>query len=403
MPPNALQCEQREIPSTRQKTRSSQRNFKGIPRYQCPECAFRIHDQVEMNAHCCLRHGEEYDTKCESFATKKDFYLWKAKMDKEQNTSWILGERHKYGPIAIICFVCSRLLKITFFEGHRFGNTPLSRPERSAHGRTLPAITTVVASAKRLAGSTYFSHPWFDPNHLDISLLFPIEPADLPADTTALVIADKVPSWALPELADYMSSMPTHLLCKVSPENGTSTLCTSYLKATFRGKVAVRYCTSHIGHDPLGTNVDSKSVSCQRPLPLTIPENSDLRQANHSLELPSPSYVFVTKKIENEVGSNNNSLGPSRTPNLKQSVPIKREVEIPIVLPSVPPGLNQPRNTSYITAAKVHVPETQDSWAEILNTALSDPLLSSHHKMLLQCLAASSRDLKNVIAMVSST
>ncbi|EYB97395.1 hypothetical protein Y032_0141g2246 [Ancylostoma ceylanicum] len=77
----------------------------------------------------------------------------------------------------------------------------------SAHGRTLSAPTTVVVSAKRLAGSTYFSHRWFDPFHLDISPPFPIEPADVPADTTAVVIADKVLPWALLELIDYTQEL----------------------------------------------------------------------------------------------------------------------------------------------------------------------------------------------------
>ncbi|EYC41269.1 hypothetical protein Y032_0575g197 [Ancylostoma ceylanicum] len=59
----------------------------------------------------------------------------------------------------------------------------------SALGRTLSAITTVALLAKRFAGSTYFSHRWHDPFPVDVPLLLPIKPADLPANTTA----DKFP------------------------------------------------------------------------------------------------------------------------------------------------------------------------------------------------------------------
>ncbi|EYC12192.1 hypothetical protein Y032_0048g1660 [Ancylostoma ceylanicum] len=58
-------------------------------------------------------------------------------------------------------------------------------------------------SARRLDGSAYISYLWYDPFHLDVSLLFPVEPADPPGDTTAVVIADKVPQWILPELTGY--------------------------------------------------------------------------------------------------------------------------------------------------------------------------------------------------------
>ncbi|KAL6729771.1 hypothetical protein Aduo_000796 [Ancylostoma duodenale] len=274
-----------------------QRKSEGIPWYQCPKCPFLVRDQMELNTHCCLRHGKKYAARSETFATENDFYHWKATLEKEQNVSWILGETHKYGPIVARYFFCSSC---------------------------------------NLAGTS------------------------------------------------------------------TPTLCPSFLKATFYKKVTVRCCTSHVGHGQLGTDVDLRSelVPCQEPLTLTIPENLDPAQADHSSQLPSPSYVVVTKKAEKEVDNDHNSPGPSSTENLKQSVPIKMEVDIPIVLPSPPPPSNQTRNAFFTSAAKVHVPETQDNWAEILNTALSDPSLSIQYKMLLQCLVASNKDLKNVIAMM---
>ncbi|RCN44080.1 hypothetical protein ANCCAN_09943 [Ancylostoma caninum] len=202
---------------------------------------------------------------------------------------------------------------------------------------------------------------------------------------------------------------------ETSLKRGRPALCSSFLKATFCGEVVVQYCTFHIGHCPLREIVDSadkattvagatviEHMSCQQPLTLPIPENPDPGQDDHSSELPSPSYVFVTKKVEKEVGNDHNSPSSSSTESLKQSVRIKREVDIPIVLPSPPPTSNQTKTASYTTAAKVHVPETQDNWAEILNTALSDPSLSIQYKMLLQCLVASNRELKNVIAMMKS-
>ncbi|RCN44078.1 hypothetical protein ANCCAN_09941 [Ancylostoma caninum] len=214
-------------------------------------------------------------------------------------------------------------------------------------------------------------------------------------------------SWTLGETHKYGPVVTRYFFCSsynVLAETSTPTLCPSFLKATFYRKVTVRYCTSHVGHGPSGENVDSggKSVPCQQPLALTIPENADPEQADRSSELPSPSYVVVTKTAEKEVGSDHYSSEPSTIWNLKQSVLVKREVDIPNVLPSPPPASNQTRNVSHTTAAKVHVPETQDDWTGILNTALSDPSLSIQYKMLLQCLMASNRDLKNVIAMMNS-
>ncbi|KAL6729770.1 hypothetical protein Aduo_000795 [Ancylostoma duodenale] len=278
----------------------AQKNLGNIRSYRCPQCGFRVHDQLEMNAHCTSQHGKRYEVKSETFATENDFCQWKEKLEKEQNTCWRLEKTHYYGNVVTKYFFCSS--------------------------------------------------------------------------------------------------------SKVPPSKGKPMLCSSFLKATFCGEVAVQYCALHVGRDPLEESLDStdKAVSCQQPLTLTTPENLDPGQADLSSELHSPSYTVVNKKTEEEVSSDHNSPGPSVTENVKQSVPIKKEVDIPIVLPSPPPPSNQTRNASFTTEARFHVQETQDNWAEILNTALSDPLLSTQYKVLLQCLVASNRDLKNVIAMMKS-
>ncbi|EYC26059.1 hypothetical protein Y032_0011g1535 [Ancylostoma ceylanicum] len=221
--------------------------------------------------------------------------------------------------------------------------------------------------------------------------------------------------WRLGKIRYYGSVVTKFFFCSscYAPiRKGKPRICSSFLKATFCGEVAVQYCTSHIGHDQLAENVDSadKEVSCQEPVNMAIPGKPDLYQADRSPELPSPSYIVVTKK---EVGSNPNTPKPSTATNFKQvrAVLTKKEIDIPVVLPSPPPAVlpspppasKQSKNASCPTATKVrHVPEAQDSWAEILNTALADPSLSSQYKMLLKCLVASNRDLKNVIAMMKS-
>ncbi|EYC09867.1 hypothetical protein Y032_0058g2864 [Ancylostoma ceylanicum] len=65
--------------------------------------------------------------------------------------------------------------------------------------RNYDRITTGVGQAIGWFDLFFTSVVWFLPF---VSLLFPIEVAHLPADTTTVVIADKVP-WALPELTDY--------------------------------------------------------------------------------------------------------------------------------------------------------------------------------------------------------
>ncbi|VDK47584.1 unnamed protein product [Cylicostephanus goldi] len=76
--------------------------------YHCPACPTIIYGQEHFNEHCCAAHGAQFTVQSANFATEDEFYLWKRKLELEHHSSWKVGERHNFGTILTIHFICDR-------------------------------------------------------------------------------------------------------------------------------------------------------------------------------------------------------------------------------------------------------------------------------------------------------
>ncbi|CAJ0592573.1 unnamed protein product [Cylicocyclus nassatus] len=81
--------------------------------YHCPGCAALVYGQEHFNDHCCTAHGEQFAVQNARFTSEDDFYIWKKRLEHEQHSSWKVGERHNFGPILTIHFVCDSVRELS--------------------------------------------------------------------------------------------------------------------------------------------------------------------------------------------------------------------------------------------------------------------------------------------------
>lgn len=135
-----------------------------------------------------------------------------------------------------------------------------------------------------------------------------------------------------------------------------------------------------------------------------VPEQQDENSRCLEMDVESPNSCVLSEgepKITDEKRNNEEALetdGPSTSdlPTITDQRTSLMDADTQSTTSQAPEG--SPCGGEPSTKAST----VQHSWADMLDTALSDPNLPAHYKTMIRCLVASNRDLRNVLAIMKS-